>query len=73
MKKERNSGKMGMYALDELLTLWKHERVTEEQAIGHILQHLEAVYERLREVERRVKHIPSPEATSHANKTNAAS
>ncbi len=48
---------MGLYAYDELVAHWKNERITTEQAIGQVLLHLGAVYERLRQVERRIHSI----------------
>lgn len=48
---------MGLYAYDELVTHWKNERITTEQAIGQLLLHLGAVYERLRQMERRMNSI----------------
>jgi hypothetical protein len=35
------------------LTIWKQDNMTAEQAVGHLLQHLTIVYERLRAIEKR--------------------
>jgi hypothetical protein len=44
---------MGSYNLDELIVLWEREKLTTEQTIGQILLALQALSERLRELERR--------------------
>ncbi len=54
---------MGMYAYDELLSHWSNERITTEQAIGHMLQHMGTLYERLRVLERRVGNMTTTTAT----------
>ena len=46
---------MSTYSVEHLLTLWKQEAITAEQAIGHLLQHIALLYERLRVVEKREK------------------
>ncbi len=58
-----------MYAMDELQTHWVNERITTEQAIGQILQHVSAIYERLREVERRVNSLTTTTATAPSQST----
>jgi hypothetical protein len=45
---------MSTYSVEQLLTIWKQENMTAEQAVGHLLQHLALVYERVRVLERRV-------------------
>jgi len=45
---------MGMHSLEELILKWQQERLTTEQMIGQLLQHLGVVYERLRLVERQM-------------------
>jgi hypothetical protein len=56
---------MGTYDLETLIDLWRAEKVTPEQTIGYMLQHLltqrEQLYEaeeRLRELERREEKNP---------------
>ncbi len=44
---------MGHYTLDELIALWKREKLTTEQVIGQMLQVLKEQEGRLSEVERR--------------------
>ncbi len=51
---------MGLYPLEELVSGWKHERLTVEQTIGQLVLHVEAVYERLRTIEQRIKGIETP-------------
>jgi len=46
---------MNTYSVEHLLTLWKQEAITAEQAIGHLLQHIALLYERLRTLEKREK------------------
>jgi hypothetical protein len=43
---------MSTYSAEQLLANWKQEDMTAEQAVGHLLQHLTIVYERLRKLER---------------------
>ena len=54
MQAERNPH-MSTYSVEHLLTLWKQEAITPEQAIGHLLQHIALLSERLRAVEKREK------------------
>jgi hypothetical protein len=44
---------MGSYNLEDLITLWEREKLTTEQAIGQIILVLQALSERIRELERR--------------------
>lgn len=39
------------YPLKQLLTLWAQGQLTPEQAIGHLLQHLAALEQRVRQLE----------------------
>jgi hypothetical protein len=58
---------MSTYPLDELLTVWKQERITTEQAIGYLLQHMVMLYERQRVLEQRMaaqSTTTSPHSTS---------
>jgi hypothetical protein len=52
------------YSIEQLLTIWKQDTLTTEQAVGHLLQHLALVYERLRAVEKRACKEPEPEQPS---------
>jgi hypothetical protein len=54
MQAERNPH-MNTSSVEHLLTLWKQEAITAEQAIGHLLQHIALLYERLRTLEKREK------------------
>ncbi len=44
---------MGTYGLAVVMTMWKAGKLTNEQAIGQILQLLETMEQRLNELERR--------------------
>jgi hypothetical protein len=43
---------MSTYSVEQLLLIWRQEDMTAEQAVGHLLQHLVLVYERLRVLEK---------------------
>jgi hypothetical protein len=43
---------MGMHTLDDLKLKWQHEKLTAEQMIGQLLQHIEVLYDRLRLLEK---------------------
>ncbi|MEM7111293.1 MAG: hypothetical protein AAF614_02600 [Chloroflexota bacterium] len=42
---------MSRYDFDQLIKRWGQDKLTTEQAIGHILQHLQGIMERLGKVE----------------------
>lgn len=44
---------MSMYTLETILKKWKHGDLTAEQAIGQILQHLQALSTRVGQLEQR--------------------
>jgi hypothetical protein len=44
---------MSTYSIEQLLTRWKQEDMTAEQAVGHLLQHVALLCERLRTLEKR--------------------
>lgn len=46
---------MSTYAIEEVLQKWKLEEMTTEQAVGHLLQNLQQVSDRVSLVERRVE------------------
>ncbi|MFL5801453.1 MAG: hypothetical protein ACJ8CR_06890 [Roseiflexaceae bacterium] len=58
---------MSHYTIDELIELWRREKLTAEQAIGQILQVLRAQEQRLREVRR----PPGPNDTDTTTRANA--
>jgi hypothetical protein len=43
---------MSTYTADELLRKWKQGSLSSDQALGHLLQHLTAISERLAHLER---------------------
>jgi hypothetical protein len=57
---------MGMHSFEELIVKWEHGRLTTEQMIGQMLQHLGVVYERLRLMERKMGSIVLEQATTAA-------
>jgi hypothetical protein len=56
---------MGMHSLEELMLRWKQERLTSEQMIGQLVQHLGVVYERLGLVERQMGSLRLVQATAN--------
>jgi len=46
---------MGTYSLEELIRLWRQEKLTPEQAIGQILLLLRELQRRLQELEQRLR------------------
>jgi hypothetical protein len=53
---------MSHHTLEELVELWKREKLTVEQMIGQLLQSLQAQQQRLRELERRLPPSDTPSA-----------
>lgn len=48
---------MSTYTIEEVLQKWKLEEITAEQAVGHLLQNLQHVSDRVSLVERRVEKL----------------
>lgn len=48
---------MSTYPANELLHLWSRGEVTPEQTIGHLVQHLVAITQRLTEIEKRLRQV----------------
>jgi hypothetical protein len=48
---------MGMHTLDDLMLKWQHEKLTAEQMIGQMVQHIGALYEKQLELERDHRHF----------------
>jgi flagellar biosynthesis chaperone FliJ len=48
---------MSTYELEKLLEMWQGEKLTPEQAIGHIMQHLLALRAQLYEAEERLRKL----------------
>jgi hypothetical protein len=48
---------MSTYELEELLKMWRGEKLTPEQAIGHLMQHLLALRAQLYEAEERLREL----------------
>jgi hypothetical protein len=48
---------MGTYELETLIDLWRTEKLTPEQMIGYILQHILALREQLYEAEERLREL----------------
>ena len=51
---------MATYATAELLHRWKQQTLTQEQAIGQLLQHIDALQQRLAELEQRLRAVEQP-------------
>jgi hypothetical protein len=45
---------MGTHRLEDVMKFWEVEKFTPEQTIGHILQHIQLLIQRVEEVEERV-------------------
>jgi hypothetical protein len=56
------------YSVEQLLTIWKQDNMTAEQAVGHLLQHLALVYERLRTLEKREYKEPKQPSAQGSDK-----
>ena len=50
---------MSTYSITTLLRLWKQNEVTAEQAVGHAIQHIATLTERVSELEKR-RRQPEP-------------
>jgi len=59
---------MSRYDTTQLVKMWAQETLTSEQAIGQILQHLQALEERIKRVEQRAG---SRNAPGHSAETDA--
>ena len=53
---------MATHPVPDLLQRWAKSELTVEQAIGHLLQHLLAVVQRLAEIEKRLHQLEQPPA-----------
>lgn len=61
---------MSTYSISTLLRLWRQNEATVEQAMGHALQHIAGLTERLTAVEKRLRHLDQtppemPSSTAH--------
>lgn len=57
---------MATHPIPELLSLWAKGRLTTEQAIGHLLQTVEALAQRLAEAEKRLRQLEQSTNKPHA-------
>jgi hypothetical protein len=55
-QKERLST-MSTYPIERLLQMWRREEVTVEQVIGHLLQHLAALEEQGKALQKQVQQL----------------
>lgn len=53
---------MSTHSIPELLSLWTKGDLTAEQAVGHLLQNLLALSQRLHVLEKRVHQLEQPPA-----------
>ena len=60
---------MGTYGLQGVMTLWKAEKLSNEQALSQILQLLEIIEQRLNELEHRERAQETRQAPGAANAT----
>ena len=51
---------MSTYSLPDLLQQWAQGNVTAEQAIGHVLQNLLSLMQRLSDLEKRLRQLEQP-------------
>ncbi|MEZ4733155.1 MAG: hypothetical protein R3E79_39160 [Caldilineaceae bacterium] len=54
---------MSTYSIPTLLRLWRHNEATVEQAMGHALQHIAGLTDRLTAVEKRLRHLEQASST----------
>ena len=57
---------MATYTTAELLHRWKQQTLTQEQAIGQLLQHIDALSQRLTELEQRLRQLDQQHPPSKA-------
>jgi len=57
---------MSTYATTELLQRWKQQTLTQEQAIGQLLQHIDELKQRLTELEQRLRQLEQSRSTGKA-------
>ena len=55
---------LSTYSLPDLLRQWEYEKLTVEQMIGQLLQHLLALLQRLADLEQRLRHLEPPPRTA---------
>jgi hypothetical protein len=55
---------MATYELEKVIEMWRVEKLTPEQAIGHMLQHLLTLREQLKEVENELWELKRREKAS---------
>ena len=51
---------MSTYTLPELLQKWARNELSLEQAVGHVLQHLLGIGQRMNEIEKRLRQLEQP-------------
>jgi hypothetical protein len=51
----KGSNRMATYALDKVRQLWQQEALTDEQMLGHLLQHLELLTEQVQALQKAVR------------------
>lgn len=57
---------MATYTTAELLHRWKQQTLTQEQAIGQLLQHIDTLSQRLTELEQRLRALDVQRTTGNA-------
>ncbi len=54
---------MATYALDKVRQLWQQEALTEQQMLGHLLQHLELLTEKVQVLQKAVRALQQERKT----------
>ena len=56
---EKETKSMTTYPVKDLMNQWETERLTMEQIIGHILQHISALEEQIKDLQRQLYKLSS--------------
>jgi hypothetical protein len=62
---------MGMHSLSDLKLKWEHESITDEQMIGQLLQHIEALYDEQLALRREIRQLAQALAATTATDAHA--
>lgn len=54
---------MATYALEKVRQLWQQEQLTDEQMLGHLLQHLELLTEQVQALQKAVRALQQERKT----------
>ena len=59
----KEQARMSTYPASDLLRLWSLGEVTPEQTIGHLVQHLVTITQRLTDLEKRLRQVEQQHST----------